>query len=138
MKCKQANKQISEYIDGLLDESAAQQLEAHLETCEDCSGLLSEMTSLVKNAPQMKTVQPSEDVWLNIRRELIQKEQEAETKQAQIRGFFNFIKFPRGLAMASSALLVLIISAFIYNFGLSFLRNDGNDPNRMFHRVSQT
>jgi len=124
MKCSQAHKRISEYIDGLLDESAAHQLEAHLEKCENCSVLLAEMTSHVKNARQMEKVQPSEGVWLSIRKGLIQKEEKTRTKQAQISDFFNFIKYPRGLAIASSAFLVIIISTFIFYYGLPFLTND--------------
>ncbi|MBW1849344.1 MAG: zf-HC2 domain-containing protein, partial [Deltaproteobacteria bacterium] len=133
MKCSQAHKRISEYIDGLLDESAVHQLEAHLEKCENCSGLLAEMTSLVKNARQMEKVQPSEGVWLSIRKGLIQKEQKTRTKQTQISEFFNFIKYPRGLAIASSAFLVIIISTFIFYYGLPFLTNDPNDPMKVAH-----
>jgi len=117
MKCSQAHKRISEYIDGLLDESAVHQLEAHLDKCQNCSGLLAEMTSLVKNARQMEKVQPSEDVWLSIRKS----------------EFFNFIKYPRGLAIASSAFLVIIISTFIFYYGLPFLTNDPNDPMKVAH-----
>ena len=131
MKCSKAHKRISEYIDGLLDESAVHQLEAHLEKCENCSGLLAEMTSLVKNARQMEKVQPSEGVWLSIRKKLIQKDQKTGTWQTQISEFFNFIKYPRGLAIASSALLVLIISTFIFYNGLPFLTND---PMKVAHQ----
>jgi len=129
MKCSQAHKHISEYIDGLLDESAVHKLEAHLETCEDCSDLLAEMTSLVKDARQLENVQPSESVWLSIRKELIQKEQ--KTKQTQISEFFNFIRYPQGLAIASSALLVIIISTFIFYYGLPF---STKDPLKVAHR----
>lgn len=128
MKCSQANKHISEYIDGLLDSSAVHQLEAHLKKCENCSGLLAEMASLVKDARKLEIVQPSDGVWLSIRKGLIQKEQEAETKQTHISEFFNFIKYPRGLAIASSALFVIIISVVIFYNGLPFLTNDTNDP----------
>jgi hypothetical protein len=133
MKCSQAHKRISEYIDGLLDESAVHQLEAHLEKCENCSGLLAEMTSLVKDARQMEKVQPSEGVWLSIRKELIKKEQQSENRLAQISDFFNVIKYPRGLAIATSALLLLIISTFIFYNGLPFLTNDPNDPMKVAH-----
>jgi len=137
MKCKQAHKQINEYIDGLLDESAAHQLEAHLETCENCSGLLAEMTMLVKDARQMENVQPSDDVWLNIRRELIHKEQETETVQARIVGFFNTFRYPRGLAMASGSLLVIIISVLIFYKGLPFSTGDPNDSMKFAHQHFQ-
>jgi len=133
MKCSQAHKHISEYIDGLLDESAVHQLEEHLETCENCSGLLADMTSLLKDARQLETVQPSEGVWLSIRKELIQKEQKAETGQTHISEFFNFFKYPRGLAIASSALLVLIISTFIFYLGLPFFTNGSSDPMKVAH-----
>jgi len=128
MKCKHAHKHISDYIDGMLDASAVHQLETHLATCENCSKLLAEMTSLVKDARQMENVQPSKDVWLSIRKELIQKEQETKTRRTQLSDFFNFIKYQRSLAIASSALFVIIISSVIFYNGLPFLTNNSNDP----------
>jgi len=109
------------------------QLEAHLDKCQNCSGLLAEMTSLVKKARQMEKVQPSEGVWLSIRKGLIQKEEKTRTRLTQISEFFNFIKYPRGLAIASSAFLVIIISTFIFYYGLPFLTNDPNDPMKVAH-----
>lgn len=134
MKCSKAHKHINEYIDGLLDETAAKQLEAHVETCENCFGLLADMTSLVKDARNMEHLQPSDGVWMNMRKGLIRKEQEAENRQTRISDFFSFFKYPRGLAIASSALLVIIISAFVIYNGLSFFTNNMNNPMNFAHK----
>lgn len=127
MKCSQAHKRISEYIDGLLDESAIHQLETHLETCENCTSLLAEMKSFVNQAKRLVPVQPSENVWLSIRKGLIRKEHQTETKQLQFGALFHFIKTARGLAIASSALLVIIISTVVFYYHIPVLTNDPND-----------
>ena len=93
MKCSQAHKRINEYIDGLLDASETRQLEAHLNICEDCSNLLAEMGTLVKKAQHLETLQPSNEVWRAIKKELVQKDRKTQGKLTSMGAVFNFLEW---------------------------------------------
>jgi hypothetical protein len=141
MKCSQARKHISDYIDGLLDRSAADRIEAHLNSCRSCADVYAGMRSLVEEARNLDSVQPSEGVWLSIRKELIQKGREAETKRSPIGAMLGLVGSHRGLALASAALLVLMISTIIGYKGIPFLPDDPNDAialaNRHFEQAEK-
>ncbi len=66
MRCKQAQKLVSEYVDGNLDERRAAELEKHLESCPDCREILKDLRGIVREARSLKTVVPPEAVWQKI------------------------------------------------------------------------
>lgn len=48
MKCEEVKLELPEYIDGKLDDQTTEAVRAHLESCEDCRRLHSEMNSFLK------------------------------------------------------------------------------------------
>ena len=66
MRCSQAKKLVSEYVDGTLDERRAAELERHLDSCEECSELLRDFQGIVREAQNMKTVTPPDTAWERI------------------------------------------------------------------------
>jgi anti-sigma factor RsiW len=66
MRCMQAKKLVSEYVDGALDERRAAELERHLDSCEECRELLRDFRGIVREARDMKTVTPPDTAWEKI------------------------------------------------------------------------
>jgi anti-sigma factor RsiW len=66
MRCKEAQKLVSEYVDGSLEERRAAELEKHLESCPDCREVLRDLESIVREARSLKTVVPPDAVWERI------------------------------------------------------------------------
>ena len=128
MKCSQANRLMSDYMDGLLKETKAYKLETHMRKCTDCSNLFVEMKSLVGEARNLKRVEPSEDVWLSIKHHMTTKGRKAYFQQKEKRDILSFFRYPQGLAIASSALLAIIVFTFLFYHGLPFLKTESNDP----------
>jgi len=57
---------LSEYLDGDLPASDRAALEAHLETCSDCSALLDDLRRVVDRARGVKEYLPKRDLWPGI------------------------------------------------------------------------
>jgi len=66
MRCTQAKKLVSEYVDGSLDERGAAELERHLDSCRECRELLRDFQGIVREAQNMKTVTPPDTAWERI------------------------------------------------------------------------
>lgn len=66
MRCTQAKKLVSEYVDGVLDERRSAELERHLDSCEECRELLQDFQGIVREARDMKTVTPPDTAWEKI------------------------------------------------------------------------
>lgn len=54
---------LSEYLDGELSEGERVALEAHLQTCTDCSALLTDLRRVVRRARLLKGQTPANDLW---------------------------------------------------------------------------
>jgi len=128
MRCSQAQRLISDYIDGFLKESKAYELKRHMQKCMDCTNLFVEMKSLVGEARDLKEVEPSEHVWLSIKQHMTTRDRKAHFKQREKREFLSFFPYPQGLAIASGALLAIMVFAFLFYHGLPFVKNESNDP----------
>jgi len=63
MNCKHAQKLISEYVDGTLDERRAPSLEEHLAGCRDCRETFEDFKGIVREARTLKTVTPPDTAW---------------------------------------------------------------------------
>lgn len=59
-------ERLSEYLDGELPASDRAALEAHLETCNDCSTLLGELRRVVDRARVAEEYRPRRDLWPGI------------------------------------------------------------------------
>ncbi|OGD25929.1 MAG: hypothetical protein A2Y56_15870 [Candidatus Aminicenantes bacterium RBG_13_63_10] len=66
MNCKRAQKLISEYLDGTLDERRATQLKEHMAGCRDCRETYEDFKGIVKEARNLKTVTPPDTAWEKI------------------------------------------------------------------------
>ncbi|HEY5939267.1 MAG TPA: zf-HC2 domain-containing protein [Gemmatimonadales bacterium] len=58
--------QLSEYLDGELPATDRAALEAHLETCSDCSALLDDLRRVVDRARGVEEYLPKRDLWPGI------------------------------------------------------------------------
>jgi tetratricopeptide (TPR) repeat protein len=111
MRCTQAKKLVSEYVDGTLDERRAAELERHLDSCEDCRELLRDFQGIVREARDMKTVTPPDTAWEKISGALAGPRLEEPSGRAfgherPVRAFF-LSRHP--LWSAAAAALVLIV-----------------------------
>ena len=57
---------LSEYLDGELPTTDRAALEAHLETCADCSAVLADLRRVVDRARQLEEYVPKRDLWPGI------------------------------------------------------------------------
>ena len=59
-------ERLSEYLDGELTATEREALEAHLETCSDCSAVLSDLRRVVHRARVAENYVPRRDLWPGI------------------------------------------------------------------------
>ncbi len=70
MRCRNARRNISEYVDGTLDARRAAALERHLETCAPCREILEDFRAVSEAASRLDAPEPGDHVWRTIRRRL--------------------------------------------------------------------
>jgi anti-sigma factor RsiW len=58
--------QLSDYLDGELSEGERVTLEAHLQTCDECSELLAELRAVIARARTLEELPPRRDLWPGI------------------------------------------------------------------------
>ena len=58
---------LSEYIDGELDNTEREALEAHLATCGQCYATLADLRQVVARAKALEDREPAKDLWAGIR-----------------------------------------------------------------------
>lgn len=62
---------LNDYLDGLLREEAARDVDAHLEACEECSGRLEGLTRLLSELAGLPdAATPARDLWSDVRSEI--------------------------------------------------------------------
>lgn len=135
MKCSKAQRFISDYIDNLLDISRAEELENHLERCSRCRDLLDDMKSIVHNAKELNTCRTSADLWPEIEAGVLENNRRMNNK-ITLRGFTDNFMWPsRGIGMAVSAVIILLIAAPLVYLGLPHNRegNKGQEITAMDH-----
>ena len=128
MKCSKAQKFISDHIDNLLETGRVQRLERHLEKCAGCREFLSDMEAIVHNAKKLDTLNPSDDLWPFIEREMLKKNRKDQTQQKK--PFWSFPLYAKGPAFALSTLFAIIVLAPLIYYGLPHMRNTNNDPGK--------
>lgn len=127
MKCSQAQRLMSDTMDGLLQESEARDLERHMRKCMDCANLFVEMKALVHESRNLKRFEPAEDVWLSIKQHMTRKDRKANSPQNEKWQIFRFFPFPRGVAIASGALVMMMVFTFLFFHGLPFVNIESKD-----------
>lgn len=66
----QWTNRLSEYVDGELPEGERVTLEAHLQTCDDCSATVMDLRRVVRRARLLREQTPSPDLWPAIARRI--------------------------------------------------------------------
>ncbi len=127
MKCREAQRLMSDDLDGLLRASEAQGLERHMHGCQVCSSLFVEMTSLVQEARNLKKFEPSEDVWRSIERHMTSKGRKAISPPKEKPHVLGFSLFHKGVAMASGAFVLMMVVTFLLFHGLPFQNMESKD-----------
>ena len=120
MRCSRAQKLINDYIDNLLKPGEVQELENHLAGCGDCSDLLRDMESIVKNAGELESPDPSGDLWPVIKRQALRKNREITAQKKGLWG--NLPLYSRGPVLATLLVIMLFIPVLYYT--LPYLRAD--------------
>src|SRR5580700_8402381 len=71
MNCSDFQRVLPEFVDGAPDGPSQAEFETHLESCADCSGLVSELESIASEARQLEASdEPAPRVWVRIAAEL--------------------------------------------------------------------
>lgn len=70
MRCRNAQRDISEYVDGTLDARRTAALERHLAACAACREVLEDFRAVCDAASRLDAPEPGDDVWRTIRSRL--------------------------------------------------------------------
>src|SRR5580698_11637822 len=71
MNCSDFQRVLPEFVDGAPDGASQTEFETHLESCADCSGLMSELELIASEARQLEaSEEPAPRVWVRIAAEL--------------------------------------------------------------------
>ncbi|MGB6384399.1 MAG: zf-HC2 domain-containing protein [Terriglobales bacterium] len=71
MNCSDFQRVLPEFVDGAPDGASQAEFEAHLESCADCSDLVSDLELIASEARQLEaTEEPAPRVWVRIAAEL--------------------------------------------------------------------
>lgn len=127
MKCSRAQRLMSDHTDGLLKGVETQRLEMHMQECTDCSNLFAEMASLVQGARNLKKVEPSDDVWRSIENHLGTKNRKVLFPQSDKREFLSGFRYRQGFALASAAIVAVVVLTFLIFRTLPYLNIESND-----------
>ena len=129
MKCSKAQRLINDHVDNLLEIRDVRSLKEHIQGCPDCRNLLIELGTIVDNAGEMETIEPSRDLWPEIKRQALQKNRKGGIQgKSLLRDFFIY---SRGPTFALSTLLVIIILIPLIYYGFPYIRSQGNDQERI-------
>jgi hypothetical protein len=120
MKCANAKKLISEYIDGDLDAGKASSLEKHMDTCQDCPKLLKDFQQIKQTAKGLAKTEPSGQTWFRIQARLKEKTQ-GLVPEPRVR----LLLFPARLRYAVSTALLLFIATGVVIIGLRVWNREG-------------
>ena len=95
---------LSEYIDGELDATEREALEAHLATCGHCYATIGDLRQVVARAKTLQDTAPATNLWTGIARE-IRREQAPARRDRLVRRRFSLTV---GQLLAASIALMLI------------------------------
>jgi hypothetical protein len=124
MKCARAQKMISNHIDNRLNQRKRKQLDAHLEGCEQCRTLLIDLNSLLEQARHLETVEPSQHLWLSIKRRVQADERRRWYEPGR---FIYLFGQPKRIAFAAGMLMALICLIYLVFSNAPFSLNTSDD-----------
>jgi len=117
MRCRRAQKYISEQVDGILGPDRAASLKRHLEGCPDCQALLKDLHTMAGQAKGLDKLTPPDRVWLKIRAGLREERSAAKGRAvgpAERRPVFSFGSPRFRLAFASTLALLVVAAGLFY------------------------
>ncbi len=112
MKCRPAQKYISEYVDETLKAGRLSELRAHLAGCAGCRAFLEDFQEIAGQAKNLAPLAPPDRVWLKIRAGL----REQRTASPESPASFSAPYRPRygfRFALASTAALLLVAGGLV-------------------------
>jgi tetratricopeptide (TPR) repeat protein len=124
MRCTKAQRYISDHTDNLLDGEQTQALEQHLKECPACKELLDEMQMIAGEAKNMKSVLPSDNLWISIEGQIHRNARKSRSWLNGIGQFFRFSLYARELAFSGSGLLAGLVLMTLFYYGIPFFQND--------------
>lgn len=98
---------LSEYIDGELDATEREALEAHLATCGQCYATLGDLRQVVARAKSLEDRPPKKDLWAGIRAGMTPARDTAPGRQA-VRPSARRFSFSVPQLLAASIALMLV------------------------------
>lgn len=123
MDCRQVHEELSAYIDGVLEELVALQVEAHLRACPDCAAEAEELREVIGMVRALGDIVPPEEFCSQV---LARVQSEGASAQAVNTGAGWLKRFAgRGQFIAAAAIVVLGI-------GVSALWVKGLNPLNQF------
>jgi anti-sigma factor RsiW len=112
MSCQRYLSQIQELVDGTIGAIRRADLEAHLETCEDCRALLADLERIRDAAGQLGELRPPDGAWLQIAGRLRQEGHvrlpEAPPARRVRSGHMAIFALAAGLVLAVGVSLLLL------------------------------
>lgn len=108
MKCEEVKLELPEYIDGTLDDQTAEAVRSHLESCDECRRLHSEMNSFLKftdSFPEEKAPAGMKDEFMKM------LEDEMPQKQRQV------LLIPAWMKVAAMLVVALVTYSTGYYMG---------------------
>jgi hypothetical protein len=117
MRCRHAQRDISEFIDGALSADREASLKRHLQGCAECRAVLKDLQAIAGEAKGLEKLLPPDRVWLKIRAGLRDKRAAAggrSLRPAAHRPAFSFSSPRFRLAFASSLGLLIIAAGLFY------------------------
>lgn len=105
MKCEEVKINLLEFIDGKQDEKISRIIASHLETCESCSGLYTELNSFLTFTDKFQEIEPPEGM----------KDEFIELAEPELRiNQDRLILIPAWLKVA--AMIILVFGTFAGGF----------------------
>ena len=124
MKCSEAKRLISDYIDGNLSAKQSLQLKKHMQSCSDCQEFLKDFQSIAKQAKELETLSPSEDLWLKIKSKLTVAQEKLKAPLSEERGLLSHLFLQPKIKFAFSFLLIFIVIIAGVYFGVRYWRGE--------------
>jgi anti-sigma factor RsiW len=133
MRCRKAAKYISRRVDGDLSGREAARLDRHLESCGECRALAEEVGKIAGAAAGLESPGPSDNVWKNVRAELVLAGREPAREKYRVgrRPLFGLSVPALRYAGAAALAVVLVASGLVIG---SRLGRQGTEPGRPFGR----
>jgi anti-sigma factor RsiW len=109
MRCRKAEKLISESLEGLLSGGQEAALRHHLETCAKCRELSLDFEVIIREAKRLPQLDPTPPSWQKILAGVRHQRRPADSLAAGYKGWRPRLFHPASLRYALAAVLALVI-----------------------------